>query len=742
MLWIINLYFFFGVLLCNCNILLAQDQVSIFPNIALNASYTFEPPALYSFTHDLTDSTKLMDGQFATGLFWKDRNRTVGWQKSGLIQIEINLDKPGAIEQICINTAKGAKAGVFFPKRIDIFASSDFEHYVHLGNAMGNEGGSTGSYEVKRFCIKAPLVEANIINILISPFGKFTFIDEIEVCGNAASNSLRQNYPLSKRELKLVANDFNEKDHKNTVIINSAKQIGFTGSIIFDNNFAIDEEILFQINAQRLQRDFHSDLIFWSGNPWQKFHVFDAPPKESSNLSSISFDMIGGSTSSGVLNITNASKNEYRLKPQIVSNGELDLSLREAQSVYTSGNSFHADPLTPLEGKELKLRSGESKQLWLTAHAPYKPGVTNAQILFFASETHEELKSISVEAKTWNFFLPKHLSLNVNAWSYLNWRPIKNITEQAVSDLVDHHVNTFVLHPTELPWPNLKIAPKGIPVSYSKFDQAAQHLKSGKKQLFFLAFNDNNRRAFGDNVSFLSPRWKDIFRQWVTDWVKHLKREGYNYNEFAFYPIDEPRNDSDFLILFEIARLLKQIDSRINVYTTLGTLSGRELVKVSEFVDIFQVISSELSSDRVNYLKQLGKEIWSYSTDGGGKDADPYNFYRLQAWRAFKYSATGIGFWSYADTGSFGTAWNDFDGIRPDYSVIYEGNDTIISSKRWEAWREGIEDYELLVKAKKKLLLESEKKEFDRRVDRVITFPEDYDFFIETRKFFLNIASR
>jgi hypothetical protein len=50
-----------------------------------------------------------------------------------------------------------------------------------------------------------------------------------------------------------------------------------------------------------------------------------------------------------------------------------------------------------------------------------------------------------------------------------------------------------------------------------------------------------------------------------------------------------------------------------------------------------------------------------------------------------------------------GTAWDDFDGKYPDFSVIYEGpNNSIISSRRWEAWRMGIEDYELLTMYAKK----------------------------------------
>ena len=55
---------------------------------------------------------------------------------------------------------------------------------------------------------------------------------------------------------------------------------------------------------------------------------------------------------------------------------------------------------------------------------------------------------------------------------------------------------------------------------------------------------------------------------------------------------------------------------------------------------------------------------------------------------------------NYADVGSFDnevSGWDDFDGESPDHSVVYNIGDQIISSRRWEAFKQGIEDYELLV---------------------------------------------
>ena len=67
----------------------------------------------------------------------------------------------------------------------------------------------------------------------------------------------------------------------------------------------------------------------------------------------------------------------------------------------------------------------------------------------------------------------------------------------------------------------------------------------------------------------------------------------------------------------------------------------------------------------------------------------------MLSWKAFLRGYTGVGFWAYADIGDKDTtAWKE---LERDFAVIYDGPDnSIISSRRWEAWRMGIEDYELL----------------------------------------------
>jgi hypothetical protein len=79
------------------------------------------------------------------------------------------------------------------------------------------------------------------------------------------------------------------------------------------------------------------------------------------------------------------------------------------------------------------------------------------------------------------------------------------------------------------------------------------------------------------------------------------------------------------------------------------------------------------------------------------------------AWDAFDRGQTGIGFYTYIDRQKHD--WNDTLKPLGYYNVIYgpaesppdvnTHGEKIIPSRRWEAWREGIEDYEYLIQLQK-----------------------------------------
>ncbi|MCD6361190.1 MAG: DUF4091 domain-containing protein, partial [Armatimonadetes bacterium] len=85
--------------------------------------------------------------------------------------------------------------------------------------------------------------------------------------------------------------------------------------------------------------------------------------------------------------------------------------------------------------------------------------------------------------------------------------------------------------------------------------------------------------------------------------------------------------------------------------------------------------------------------LWGYQVLG--KTSDPLRNHRLSFWDCWRKGITGQGFWCYAD--AHGSNWDPYDEGKGDYSPVYDGDEReLIPSRRWEAWREGVEDYTLL----------------------------------------------
>ena len=418
-----------------------------------------------------------------------------------------------------------------------------------------------------------------------------------------------------------------------------------------------------------------------------------------------------------------------RLEPAL--GGAPSLKVREVTPVLLANGTIRGDPLMELANDTVTIRPGESKQIWLSAFAQNAgAGRFFGRIGFTKPGQAQPVAAVPIELEVWSVSIPQGARLYVNAWSYLTSNAIRNIPEYAVADLSAHHVNVFVLDESQVPWPRFGPDPTRWTVDYASFDTFVRRHRGAKKMLFYLEFNSENRRTFGGRHAFMSEPWKTLFRAWLDHWIRHATALGLTREEFAFYPVDEPKDAAEAEYLLATAELIKQIDPRAQVYTTVGALGFIDLIRATRVVDIFQIADSELSGAKTVLLKRLNRMIWSYSSSG--KDADPLRTYRAQAWRAFQHGAKGIGFWSYADVGKSGTAWDDLDGTRPDPAVIYETATGLASSKRWEAWREGVEDYELLYQAQMKLQRRNRSADFNLAIDEALS--GGYERFEQVRR--------
>src|SRR6266568_2402397 len=190
--------------------LIGSSGVEAAPNLAQGMPYVYSPPALYHLTRDEGDATQLTDGKLAPDPMWTSRE-AVGWLAGAApIEIEIDLHNVKSIGRVCLRSARRAEAGVSFPRRVDVFASADHEHYGWIGNLMMGQEAGEGPYLAKNFCSDVMRRDARYIRLLVAPKGAYFFSDEVEVwppaeVGPAKGGEANRSAPLALSELKAFA---------------------------------------------------------------------------------------------------------------------------------------------------------------------------------------------------------------------------------------------------------------------------------------------------------------------------------------------------------------------------------------------------------------------------------------------------------------------------------------------------------------------------------------------------------
>jgi hypothetical protein len=291
-------------------------------------------------------------------------------------------------------------------------------------------------------------------------------------------------------------------------------------------------------------------------------------------------------------------------------------------------------------------------------------------------------------------------------WDYLKgW----NVPAPAADDLQAHGVNTFLLHPESLPVPRFNPDRTALEtVDFQVFDEALARLGHPRLHGVFWGETDGAKNWFDLD----RPAERDCFKQWIRAWVSHLQERGFDWEDFFFYPYDEKIPERFVLI----AQLLKEVDPRLRIYCNQVNVAPEIMLRIAPTIDIWcPYYRAELTAEQRQAFQTVREQyhptVWTYACDGPAKALSPSTYYRRLPWRAFREGATGAGFWCYACTSN---SWDDYDGSDPDYGVVYYASDAppgvlrgegeapaepeeaIIPSRRWEAWREGTEDYQYL----------------------------------------------
>jgi outer membrane protein assembly factor BamB len=446
-----------------------------------------------------------------------------------------------------------------------------------------------------------------------------------------------------------------------------------------------------------------STVRICAANPWAPFGGMEELAEGRFSKPDLLVEAFANETESAALNVFNLSNTTrtFRVELEPLKQGETTLApskaiaLHEAIDVPTEMRDLEADALPKLNsGNLLLVPAWSARQLWLNVNTKdMAPGDWTGRVRL------RSLDLVSVEATSdlkitvWNARVPEKKALSQCGWGYVDTSCIKDFPDEAVVDQVTHGTGIFVATVA----PKAQFDAEGNLVGAIDFTAHDEYVKrySPHGIILFCGYQGHMQCA----APVGSEAYAKAHILWLREWVKHLNALGLTYDQYALYPVDEP-GLADGLVdaYLTMAKLAREADPKILMYTDpVERITVDELKSMLPYVDIWcpnrlGLVLKESMAEKLDIIKNSGKPVWTYECFSNAKHQSPLGYYRGQAWLAWHHGMTGIGFWSYC------TAPDDPwfpPRLRHEYLLIYPG-DGIVVSKRWEATRDGIEDYTML----------------------------------------------
>jgi hypothetical protein len=442
-------------------------------------------------------------------------------------------------------------------------------------------------------------------------------------------------------------------------------------------------------------------FLAWEFPPWAYFDSEETLPSPEDRTERLDVSLCMGEYESLALNVTNVSGRTLELRvlcrelegPKTVpAAGHIEF--RRAATVPAVNRERVADALPRLDDAGLlRIPSLESEQLWITVNANgLDPGEYAARLRLKSVEPDPTEVTIPIHITVHKLALPRPRPLRFCVWTS-DGGDLGTGQDGALRDLVEHGVTVYLA-----PAPRVQCNETGELIGgldFAEHDRVVRRLSPHG----FLLFTDPQGSVSGPTL--FSEPWRTAFVAYLRAWVAHLEELGLTYDDWALYPYDEPSTPftETTLNLIEVAKVIRQADPNILIYADPTSGTTMETVKMfTGLIDIWQPsaeLLERLGPELIPEAKRVGKHVWFYDAAGNAKTLSCLGIYRWRFWYAWNLGITGVGWWVYASHGSA----DRWDGPNPTgdfFATIYDGPNGPVTSKRWEAAREGVEDYEYL----------------------------------------------
>ena len=686
-------------------------------NLALHKNYVISPAPNYNIRTKTAIDTILTDGKYSKGTYFWSQPTTLGWVKMPRVKITIDLGNVSKIGAVTFNTCQRVDSlfNVRYPDHIFIFLSKDNSHYWYAGDAVEHLGNLPGPYQIKNFELSSINQQARYVTLSVIPNSHLLFCDEISVIKGDLTNRQPSNVfdigQMDKKVDSIISSNFYRnnllRQNKSAVHETTGNlQLRFLNNISQLNDKEINSKKLLDVESltrdahlEILKKQFKSPFIIGKVMPWDSITPFFSPKSAQKDLN-YQFLIPGAGRLYGAFTITNLNKTSEKFTFKTSFSGRsISLNLFNAYFVQSSNYKFIPDALIPVTDDGISIDPGMSALLLFKLNADGN-GQTNASIEVRAGS---QIKTIYLKVDAIDLNTVNDCILNANVW-FNNYHPmIADRQSAAFGDLKNHHINTMLIGPGYL-------SPLNQP-NFSNLSDYLSNCQYAKKLLVSTNFSSLKVRQPDEKILFMSAEWKTDFIEWYNNLLSVINESGFPSSAVYFYPYDEVniQNVADFINFAEWAK------KAVPNFKLFASLTSSIIPHKKEFNELMGLLDiAQIGTFDPIILPELPDkhgEIWIYENTGNSTSESPYSHYRLMSWDAYLNDVSGIGFWSYTGDPRKKSITDPFTNINMDYGVVYDGpHKSIISSRRWEAFSLGIEDYQILCMYGKKFGLENSKK--------------------------------
>ena len=702
-------------------------------NLARSRPYTWSRPPQYRACTDPGDAAQLTDGRLAKNDYiWLDR-ACVGWelQTGDIVTWTLDLGSTCALDSVVVRTAWFTRTGVVPPALL--CAVGDAPGRFQWAGALDAETlAHPDPTRPARVALAVPLHRARGRWVLIAALlrSDFLFSDEIEVHGtatpDAGSASTPPSGPISRSfdpaEIDAVGAVQRRvwalrRALPGPVPVPSgtptargtslhAKDADAVNRTPLDPPASAEEAARLAARARSWRAAGAARLIVRRVDPWAPTSPWSALQAERSDT----LELWPGAWGAAAIEIAAAGDSTAHVALRVAAGatGSPRAILREVVPVEARDGRWAGDAL-PLAPATLDVPPGAVRQVWVDVDA---------------SRAAAGLHRLRIEAggQTVNLAVRVHaVGLGAPALAALDWTyPDKfaltrQAPEAAVRDNLDHGIDSWCLAEESVPWPDpASIDASGHITRPLDFTTCDRHLAlhtalTARRILWFWNFDaqakDPSRGRF--RHPYLSPAWRRAVSEWLEAWLAHLDALGYERRRMVMQPIDEASSPA---VRRLYAALRAERPGLPLALTVTRNAAPAELRSLAPHLALAIVERRALEKDAswIREAMRRGMVVWTYDVPQPSKTVPPLAGYRLLPWEAWARGLTGCGFWAYGDTRlSSADAWNDFDAERCDHAVVYGeagaprplGGESFAPSKRWQAFRMGLEDTALLAAA-------------------------------------------